>query len=129
MAFGIDPSGAIETLSATDVAAIDASGAVIAMTGCASGAGEIEPGAGLLGLTRAWQLAGARAVIATGWPVSDTSGGLFEKFYRNLRSESPAEAMRRSQVEMIHSGSWRSNPSYWAAYQVAAGAKSGGRSR
>ncbi len=129
VAFGIDPSGAIETLSATDVAAIDASGAVIAMTGCASGAGDIEPGAGLLGLTRAWQVAGARAVIATGWPVSDTSGGLFEIFYRNLRSESPAEAMRRSQVEMIHSGSWRSNPSYWAAYGVSAGANSGGSSR
>jgi len=129
VAFGIDPSGTIETLSATDVAALDASGAVVAMTGCASGAGDIEPGAGLLGLTRAWQLAGARAVIATGWPVSDTSGGLFDVFYRNLRSESPAEAMRRSQVEMIHSGSWRSNPSYWGAYGVSAGANSGGRTR
>jgi hypothetical protein len=126
VAFGIDESGTIETLSTTDVAAIDARGAIVAMTGCASGVGEIEPGAGLLGLTRAWQLAGARAVIATGWPVSDTSDGLFEVFYRNLRTTSPAEAMRRSQVEMIHSGSWRSSPSYWAAYEVSAGANSGG---
>jgi len=117
LAFGLDGAGQIEPLSGAEVAMLDVAGAVVSMTGCASGAGEIQAGAGLLGLTRAWELAGARAVIATGWPVGDTSGELFDAFYRNLRSVSPAEALRRSQVEMIHSGTWRSAPAYWAAFQ------------
>jgi CHAT domain-containing protein len=68
-------------------------------------------------------MAGARAVIATGWPVSDTNGELFAAFYRNLRDVPPAEALRRSQVEMIHSGTWRSAPGYWASYQVSGGGR------
>jgi CHAT domain-containing protein len=102
---------------------LDVPGAVVAMTGCESGEGDIRAGAGLLGLTRAWQMAGARAVIATAWPVSDTNGELFAAFYRYLRNASPAEALRRSQVEMIHSGTWRSAPAYWASYQVTGGAE------
>jgi CHAT domain-containing protein len=98
-------------------------GAVVAMTGCASGGGDIRAGAGLLGLTRAWQLAGARAVVATAWPVEDTAGELFGAFYRHLRSAPAPEALRRSQLEMLRSGTWRSAPGYWAAYQVTGGAR------
>lgn len=128
---GLDPSGQPmaqpmaqpRALSTSEVGMLDVPGAVVAMTGCESGEGDIRAGAGLLGLTRAWQMAGARAVIATAWPVSDTNGELFAAFYRYLRNASPAEALRRSQVEMIHSGTWRSAPAYWASYQVTGGAE------
>jgi CHAT domain-containing protein len=123
IAFGLDPSGQPESLSTSEVGMLDVPGAVVSMTGCESGEGDIQAGAGLLGLTRAWQMAGARAVIATGWPVSDTNGELFAAFYRHLRDVPPAEALRRSQVEMIHSGTWRSAPGYWASYQVSGGGR------
>jgi len=118
---GHDPLGQSRVLSTSEVEMLDVPGTVVSMTGCESGEGDIQAGAGLLGLTRAWQMAGARAVIATGWPVSDTQGGLFAAFYRYLRNATPAEALRRSQVEMIHSGTWRSAPAYWASYQVTGG--------
>jgi CHAT domain-containing protein len=121
--FGLDPSGQPEALSTSEVEMLDVPGAVVSMTGCESGEGDIQAGAGLLGLTRAWQMAGARAVIATGWPVSDTNGELFAAFYRHLRAAPPAEALRRSQVEMIRSGTWRSAPGYWASYQVTGGGR------
>jgi CHAT domain-containing protein len=123
IAFGLGPSGQPEALSTSEIGTLDVPGAVVSMTGCDSGEGDIQAGAGLLGLTRAWQIAGARAVIATGWPVNDTNGELFAAFYRYLRSGSPAEALRRSQVQMIHSGTWRSSPAYWASYQVTGGAR------
>lgn len=123
IAFGLDPSGQPEALSTSEVEMLDVPGAVVSMTGCESGEGNIQAGAGLLGLTRAWQMAGARAVIATGWPVGDTNGELFAAFYRYLRNATPAEALRRSQVEMIHSGTWRSAPGYWASYQVTGGGR------
>jgi CHAT domain-containing protein len=121
IAFGLSPTGRSESLSTSEVGMLNVPGAVVSMTGCDSGAGEAKAGAGLLGLTRAWQMAGARAVIASAWPVNDTRGELFAAFYRHLGSASPAEALRLSQIEMIQSGTWRAAPAYWASFQVTGG--------
>ncbi len=121
IAFGLEASGRAGYLTTADVAMLNVPGAVVAMTGCETGGGEMVAGAGLLGLTRAWQVAGASAVVSTLWPVRDSSGDLFSSFYRHLRTLPPAEALRLSQMEMIQSGTWRAEPRYWAAYQVTGG--------
>jgi CHAT domain-containing protein len=59
IAFGLDSVGHAEFLSTSDVAMLRVPGALVIMTGCQSGGGEIHAGAGLLGLTRAWQMAGS----------------------------------------------------------------------
>ncbi len=123
LAFSLDASGRPGLLSTSEVGMLHVPGALIVMTGCATGAGDTRTGAGLLGLTRAWMMAGARAVVATNWPVPDADGDLIPAFYRYLRADSTAEALRRSQVEMIHSGSWQASPSYWAAFQVTGGGR------
>jgi CHAT domain-containing protein len=118
-----------EYLSSTDVARLNVPGALVVMTGCATGQGDVRKGAGLQGLTSAWLMAGATAVIATHWPVDDSTGDLFTRFYQHLTVTSAAspvgaaasEALRKSQVEMIHSGTWRSEPAYWASYQLTGG--------
>ena len=66
-----------------------------------------------MGMTRAWLMAGAGAVIATKWPTPDDVGVFFQRFYRELqRSEfyDPAGALRAAQIEAIRSGDWRSQP-------------------
>jgi len=123
VAFGLGPNGSSEFLTTTDVASLRVPGAFVAMTGCDTGRGDAHPGAGLVGLTRAWEMAGASTVLATSWQVGDSSGDLLAGFYRYLREVPAAEALRRSQLEMIRSGTWRSNPSYWAAYQITGGAR------
>lgn len=123
IAFGLGKQGQAEFLTATDVAALRVPGALVAMTGCDTGSGEALEGAGLLGLTRAWEMAGAGAVLATSWPVLDSNGDLLAIFYRNLRHFPAAEALRLSQVEMLNSGTWRSAPSFWATYQITGGAR------
>jgi CHAT domain-containing protein len=123
IAFGLGPNGRTEFLTTTDVASLRVPGAFVAMTGCDSGAGDVRPGAGLLGLTRAWQMAGASAVLATSWPVRDSSGELLASFYNHLQHFPAAEALRRSQMEMLHSGTWRSAPSYWVPYQITGGTR------
>jgi CHAT domain-containing protein len=75
----------------------------------------------LLGLTRAWLMAGAHSVIASNWATPDESGALFGALYRNLSEgtgRSPATALRAAQLEMIRSGGWRAKPAYWGAYFV-----------
>jgi CHAT domain-containing protein len=118
IAFGIDDPGQPELLSSAEVSRLHVPGAVVVMTGCDSGAGEIRAGAGLFGLTRAWEMAGAGAVIDTRWPVRDSKGEIFASFYRHLRTESTADALRNSQIEMIHSGTWRAGAAYWASYRL-----------
>jgi CHAT domain-containing protein len=96
---------------------------LVVLSGCASGRAQALPGAGLLGLTRAWLGAGTNGVIASQWPTPDDSGELFVSFYRHLREQKqarrgvdPAVALQVAQLDMLRSGSWRSAPRYWAAY-------------
>jgi CHAT domain-containing protein/TolA-binding protein len=94
---------------------------LVVLSGCSSGVAVARPGAGLMGMTRAWLAAGAAGVVATSWSTPDDAGPFFQRFYRELqRSEArdPAEALRTAQIETIRSGGWRSDPAYWSAYFV-----------
>jgi CHAT domain-containing protein len=123
LVFGLGANGRPETLSISEVRPLQVPGAVVAMTGCATAPSEVRTGLGLAGLVRAWTVAGASAVVATEWAVGDNTGtALLASFYKHLHEvpNSVAEALRRAQVEMIHSGTQR-NPiraASWAAYQV-----------
>lgn len=111
--------GRPEIVDAAEVATWRVAAELVALSGCRSASGEVRPGAGLLGLTRAWLAAGARNVLATHWEVSDDSGPLFAAFYRQLaHGHSPAAALRTAQMEMAASQDWRADPRYWAAYFV-----------
>jgi CHAT domain-containing protein len=110
-----------EFLTTSEIAGLRVPGALVVMTGCATGSGEVQAGAGLLGLTRAWLMAGASTVISTTWPVEDNSGGMFARFYFYLRNHSAAEALQLSQREAAHSRTGRQGPENWASYQVTGG--------
>ena len=122
IAFGMGaPPAQPEFLTTSEVARLRAPGALVVMTGCAANAGVARAGAGLLGLTRAWLMAGASSVISTAWPVEDNSGAMFARFYFYLRNHSAAEALRLSQREVAHSRTGRDAPASWASYQVTGG--------
>jgi CHAT domain-containing protein len=113
----------MDLLSPSDLSLLRTNLGVVALSGCASGAGTVLPGAGLLGLTRGWLLAGARSVVASFWQVPDDDGGLFRGFYRELsrslanRGEfCPSESLRKAQIEMLRSGGANAEPRSWAAY-------------
>ncbi|MCX6623076.1 MAG: CHAT domain-containing protein [Acidobacteria bacterium] len=118
IALSLGQLGEARFLDSPGIRLLDVPGAVVVLSGCSTGAGQILRGAGLMGLTRSWLLAGARSVVASHWPTPDDSGEFFIAFYRFLRAEpgDVASALRRAQLEMLRSGSWRSQPSYWAAY-------------
>jgi CHAT domain-containing protein len=97
---------------------------LVVLSGCYSAQGAALPGTGLMGLTRAWLTAGARAVVSSRWPTPDEDGPLFKALYRNLRTEhraDPGQALRIAQLEMIRSGGGHAQPRYWGAYYVIGG--------
>ncbi len=92
---------------------------LVTLSACDSALGQEMGGEGLLGLTRAFQYAGARSVVASLWSVSDVStADLMKRFYGYLREgRSKDEALRAAQADLIQSEAF-SHPYYWAAFQL-----------
>jgi len=119
ISLSLNDAGRDELLGASEITGWNVTASLVALSGCNSGAGVARPGAGLMGLTRAWLMAGAGAVVATGWSIPDDAGDFFRSFYRELQrlqSRDPGEALRAAQIESVRSGGWRSDPGYWAAF-------------
>lgn len=114
-----------ELLTPEIIATYRLPGSLVVLSGCASEQGKLLPGAGIIGLSRAWLLAGASAVIVSAWPTPDDSGGFFSSFYRHLQaipSGPPAKraaiALQQTQLEMQQQSGYRSSPAFWAAYSI-----------
>lgn len=101
-----DLSGDDGVLSALEIAEIDLTGVELAvLSACETGIGESAQGEGLIGLQRAFQVAGTRSVVASLWKVDDTATReMMERFYDNLwtRQFSRAESLRQAQLWMLN---------------------------
>ncbi len=100
-----------------DVAALRLCGQLVVLSACRTADGRSVFGEGILGLPRAFLLAGASMVVASHWQVSDDSTArLMESFHRHLRGgQRPAAALRRAKIELIASGA---SPRQWAPFVV-----------
>ena len=92
---------------------------LVTLSACDTALGKEMGGEGLVGLTRAFQYAGARSVLASLWGVADHSTARFMKsFYGYLRAGQPKdEALRAAQIDQIRSGS--PHPFFWAAFELS----------
>ena len=124
-------------LTALEVAELDLRNVELAtLSACETGLGEDAGGEGLLGLQRAFHVAGARTVVASLWEVNDESTrALMERFYENLwkKKLSGLESLREAQLWMLQEGQTRglvrqaptseadprTPPLYWAAFVIS----------
>ncbi|MEM7353974.1 MAG: CHAT domain-containing tetratricopeptide repeat protein [Acidobacteriota bacterium] len=92
---------------------------LVTLSACDTGLGKVLGGEGLHGLTRAFQYAGARSVLASLWSVSDRSTAeLMRHFYRYLGAgRSKAEALRHAQLDLLHNNAL-SHPFHWAGFEL-----------
>jgi CHAT domain-containing protein len=93
-------------LTALEVAELDlGSTELVVLSACETGLGRSVRGEGLLGLQQAFQVAGARTVVASLWKVNDeVTQQLMSDFYANLWQKhlSPLEALRQAQLRMLN---------------------------
>ena len=80
IALSLNADGSRGGINTAMVHAYDLPGSLVVLSGCSSALGDVQPGAGLMGFTRAWIAAGSTAVVASLWPVADDNGGFFTEF-------------------------------------------------
>jgi CHAT domain-containing protein/tetratricopeptide (TPR) repeat protein len=92
---------------------------LVVLSACQTGMGKELSGEGLIGLTRAFQYAGARSIVASLWNVDDLkTAQLMKSFYAAMQNgKSKDEALRAALLELLHSRSG-AHPYYWAAFSL-----------
>src|SRR5262249_52559214 len=103
---GANTSPARGTLAAEEVAGLDLRGCeLVVLSACETGRGRIANGDGVLGLQRAFHMAGARATLTSLWSISDAATSvLMEQFYQRLwsgKKVTKLEALRQAQLYVL----------------------------
>ncbi len=113
-------------LTAEEIAALDLSGVEWAvLSACETGVGRVLAGEGVLGLRRAFEVAGARTLIMSLWSVEDASSREWMRrlYEERLQGASTAAAVRqagRAVLEARRHDKRGTHPFFWGAF-VAAG--------
>jgi CHAT domain-containing protein len=108
-------------LTASEIAQLKLDADWVILSACNTAASD-KPGAeALSGLARAFFYAGARALMVSHWAVnSEATVKLITRTFDEIKANPTfgrAEAMRRSMMAMIATGSW-AHPSLWAPFVV-----------
>lgn len=95
-------SGEDAFLTASEASGLRLNADVCVLSACNTGSGKVLNGEGVLGLSRAFLLAGARTVVVSLWPVaSEATKDLMIRFYTHVKAGKPkAEALRLAKLDM-----------------------------
>ena len=91
---------------------------LVSLSACQTGLGKTS-GEGMIGLSRAFLVAGARAVLVSLWNVSDmATAELMTAFYRSyLESDDKAVALQRAMRELRALSEFE-HPSFWSPFVI-----------
>ena len=119
---GANDNSESSILTARDVLSLDLSGTeLVVLSACETALGAVPTNMSVYGLQRAFEVAGARAVLAALWKVDDRATAEFVKqFYEALisgKSKTAALSDARAIFKNHPIKAWR-HPYYWAAFEL-----------
>ncbi len=133
--------GSVEYLRSREISTLNIPADMVVLSACETAVGPHVTGEGMLGLQRAFLIAGSQSVVASLWRVYDQSTSkLMSDFYANILSSElqintgslfsfgqseneylttidKANAMRSAKIKMINSSEFH-HPVHWAAFTI-----------
>jgi CHAT domain-containing protein len=110
-------------LTAAEIAGLDLTGLDIGfLSGCDTGLGVVQAGEGVLGLRRAFRIAGARDIVISLWPVRDRDARAWvrrfyeERYLRGRDTDAAAQAADRALLKERRAQGKSTDPSRWAGF-------------
>ena len=116
-----DPSaGEDGFLQASEIVQLRLNTDLVVLSACDTAVGPLQGQEGIANLSRAFLLAGSRAVISTLWQIDDSSSlFLMKRFYAHLSSnESPASALTAAKRDMLRMFGRKTLPYEWAGFTI-----------
>jgi CHAT domain-containing protein len=119
-------SGYDGLLTASEIAALDLNADWVILSACNTAAGNGRGSATYGGLARAFQLAGARSLLLSHWPVRDDAAAFLsvETLRRAEAGEGRAEALRAAELAMVQGQTGiagERDPAVWASFVLIEG--------
>jgi len=105
-------------LQASEIVQLHLNADLVILSACDTGIGPVEGEEGIAALSRAFLLAGAKAVISTLWSINDAySLVVMTHFYKHLAGHEPAaEALTHAKRDTLREFGPTAAPHYWAGF-------------
>ena len=107
-------------LQASEIGQLRFDADLVVLSACDTAVGPLQGQEGIANLSRAFLLAGTRAVVSTLWQVDDSSSlFLMKRFYAHLSStRSAASALTAAKRDMLRTFGRKAVPYQWAAFTI-----------
>lgn len=109
-------------LHASEIINLNLDADLAVLSACETGNGRISPGEGVIGMSWAFLVAGARSVVVSQWRVnSGSTSRLMKSFYQGLasqndtNSQNKSQALREASLGLVKDRRYR-HPFYWAGF-------------
>jgi CHAT domain-containing protein/Tfp pilus assembly protein PilF len=110
-------------LTAEEVASLDLTGTeLVVLSGCDTGVGVAQTGEGVMGLRRAFRIAGAQTLVTSLWPVDDEDTrqwmvALYRaRFTGNVSTAQAARVASLQQLRARRAAGKSTHPLYWGGF-------------
>jgi CHAT domain-containing protein len=106
-------------LYAGEIYNLDMNADLLVMGSCESGAGKLQTGEGIMGLTRGFIYSGVKNIIYSFWKIDDeTTLKLMEEFYKEMKTEFDySNSLRAAKLELIRNPQ-TAFPLNWAGFVI-----------
>ena len=104
-------------LTAMEISNMSLPADLVVLSACSTGGGEVRKGEGVVGLSWALQVAGARSQVLSKWALNDASTAtLMAGFYGRLKKGEAKGAALRSAALSLKRDGIHAHPYYWAPF-------------
>lgn len=119
--YGSDGDSTSNYMYTHEIYNLDINAAMVTLSACNTGSGELRKGEGIMSLARGFVYAGVPSIVITLWEVQDVTGSkIMDYYYENLsEGMKKDEALQKAKLKTLNSANMaNAHPFFWSAYII-----------